>query len=652
MGRALFRKGVVFVRSERMQVLWFRSLPFKLFLFMSAFLSLAILSVTWQNGKTFQNLLERQSEENTFSIARRSAASLSNGFAFWNSTVHSVMHAAATVDAEAEKKFIESLVTSNHDVVAFQAFDVVDGKNQERAFVFTKDVDNPGWRGTGSLEAGKRIREIGREFSDSKKPEGKGIVSVQNLFPQLRLPVMQIRIPFVTKVGSLETKSWAILSFWTSNLAVSLGRTDLLSTVVVDAKGVVVFDPKGEVSDDLKAPLEKDFLKGLADGGVAIRSEKGVSADGSPVLSVASRIPEVPLMVRLQKITRAEERQVAFQIRKILLWSMILFLVTVFVSFAVANRMTMRLHEVIRATSLIASGDFRSRIPVKAADEVGFLAFAVNSMAGSIQGLMAVRDNAVRQELELKTAEAIQKTLVPRSSGHENFVNSFGSFRAATECAGDWWGRFDMGEGRSLIAIADATGHGASSAIVAAVAYSFFASLQENCRAGKLNSEVDLVEVLGQLNSILWLSGQGACTLTMFVIWVDTKKGVIRYANGAHPFPFLLRVGEKVRGLTGGGSILGASSTVDFSGNEIHAKPGDRLVLFTDGLVECANVDGREAGRKRVRSMVMGVEHLHGEEFFASLQATVDDFFRGATLDDDVTIVVVEVDPSWPGASV
>ena len=599
-----------------MRIVWYRSLPFKLFLFMTVFLAAAILSVSWQNSNTFRNLLEKQSEESTITTTRRAAAALSSGFAFWNSTVHSVMHAAASVDAVAERKFVESLVTSNRDVVSFQSFDVTAAETKERLFVFSQDVTNPGWRGTNARKNEEVIRKIGREFAFANKPIGKGIVSAENLFSALKIPIIQIRIPFVTRRGTEEIKSWAVLSFWASNLAVSLTRSDVISSAVVSAEGAVIFNQKGELLADLLAPLSSDLSKGLIDSPVGFRTIKGKTSEGSPVLSVASRIADVPFLVRLQKITRAEEQQVAFQIRKILLWAFILFLLTVLTSFVVATGITRRMKEVILATTHIASGDFKSRISVKSADEVGFLAYAVNSMAGAIQNLLVVRDNAVRQDIELKTAEAIQKTLVPREFGRDNYVNSFGFFRAATECAGDWWGRFNLGNGRSLVAIADATGHGASSAIIASIAYAFFASLEVNCETGKIQSNIDLAEVLTQLNSILWSSGQGACTMTMFVVLADSQKGVIQVASAAHTFPFLIRQGDRIKALGSGGSILGSTPNGEFFQQEMPMLAGDRIFMFTDGLVECTNSEGKQANRKYVKNMLSQAETLFGEEFF------------------------------------
>jgi serine phosphatase RsbU (regulator of sigma subunit) len=636
------------VGNISMKVAWYRSLPFKLFVFMTFFLAAAVLSISWQNGRTFRNLLEKQSEESTITLARRTAASLGSGFAFWNSTVHSVMHAAASVNSESEKKFIESLVFSSRNIVAFQSFDV--NKNNttaERAFAFTQDTLSPNWRGKYPGRAKIEIQKIGSNFASKNSPQGKGIVSVANLFPELALPITQIRIPFVTQRGAIKTKSWAVLSFWTSNLSTSLTTTDMITSVVTNPEGSILFDAKGTTSDELRAPIKPDFFDGLINSPVGFRTSKSEANDGSPVLSIAIKIPEVPLFVRLQKTTTAEAQQVSFQIRKILLWSLILFLLTLLASFMVADGLTHRLQEVILATTRIASGDFQSRISMKSRDEVGFLAYAVNSMAKAIEDLLQVRDKAIRQDMELKTAEAIQKTLVPQLPGTQNHINSYGFFRAATECAGDWWGRFDLDEGKSLIAIADATGHGASSAIIASLAYAFFATLQTNHIEKKVSSKIDLVETLKQLNSILWSSGQGACTMTMFVVLSDSRNGTIQVASAAHTFPFLVEAGEKIKAIGCGGSILGTSPEVEFVQEELPMKAGNRLFLFTDGLVENLNSEGKPTGRKAIRNMLSKLESLNGEEFFSAAKSHIDEHFSGTALDDDVTVVIVEVDPSW-----
>src|SRR5712671_6901554 len=127
--------------------------------------------------------------------------------------------------------------------------------------------------------------------------------------------------------------------------------------------------------------------------------------------------------------------------------------------------------------------------------------------------------------------------------------------------------------------------------------------------------------------------------------WMSTARPqnpAVRHAG--HNAPVLTREdGVQVR-LEQGGLILGVFEESVYDQGEIDLRPGDRLVMFTDGLSEAVDGDGEEFGEKRLAEASRGNRQLSAEALHRCLLDRVTDFCRGE-FEDDATILVVAV--SW-----
>jgi serine phosphatase RsbU (regulator of sigma subunit) len=409
----------------------------------------------------------------------------------------------------------------------------------------------------------------------------------------------------------------------------------------------VIFDSKGGVQNTLLAPLENPDISTLFNGDVGFQTKQSVDADSVSVLTVWSRLGSFDWALRVQKSLKAEALYTAFQIRKIVLWSLILFLLVMAATYFAAVGISGRISAVTMATARVAAGHFDLRINPGSADEVGLLSVSVNRMAYEIQQLMEARTEAVRREMELKTAEMVQGTFLPEAHCEEYGLLSRGVFRPATECAGDLWGRFNLGKGKVLLMIADAVGHGASAALIAAMAYSYFATLQksaaERAQAGSLTPNL----ILQDLHAVLWGAGKGLTTMTMVVALVDVNKGVLQIANAGHPFPMFIANGKAPAVVNVGGSILGLTDVSEFGERQIELQPGDKLFMYTDGMVECVNTQGDVMKPRKVKKMLADAASNTQNAFFDTVSQELDTFFENATLTDDVTALMMEVAPHW-----
>jgi sigma-B regulation protein RsbU (phosphoserine phosphatase) len=121
---------------------------------------------------------------------------------------------------------------------------------------------------------------------------------------------------------------------------------------------------------------------------------------------------------------------------------------------------------------------------------------------------------------------------------------------------------------------------------------------------------------------------------------LDPARGTLTYANAGHPAPLLLAADGQVQRLAAGGPVLGVVADVAYAEATLALGPGDRLVLFTDGIVEAEGA-ADELGDERVLDLLRGLGASRAQETSAALLDLARSFAGGA-LADDATVVVVD----------
>lgn len=243
------------------------------------------------------------------------------------------------------------------------------------------------------------------------------------------------------------------------------------------------------------------------------------------------------------------------------------------------------------------------------------------------------RAEARRREDEI--ARQIHRGLLPRRDPDFAGLDIAGTHRAAETIGGDFYGYMDLPDGGLGIAMADVSGHGIPAALYMAAAKG---AIQAEAR--RTLSPADL---LRRTNDLLVedLSDSAVFATALFVRF---HRGGRRFecANGGHHPPILVRSDGGVEALGRGGPALGIVPGSSYEEEAQRFDPGDRLVLFTDGLVEARGADRRFYGTRRVVDLVMGAGSRSAERI---RHLILDDLARhcGSTPpQDDVTLVVVQ----------
>jgi serine phosphatase RsbU (regulator of sigma subunit) len=288
----------------------------------------------------------------------------------------------------------------------------------------------------------------------------------------------------------------------------------------------------------------------------------------------------------------------------------------------------------------IARGDLEARVEVKSTDEIGVLGENFNFMADQIVILLQQTAEKAKIEQELEVARAIQETLVPPPELVDKGTFKFaGFFQPAAQTGGDWWTWADLANGKVLVVIGDVTGHGVPSAMITAAA-------KASCDVARAvhNDDVAVSRLLEIMNYAIFESAKRNFVMTCFASIVDTRRRTITYANAGHNFPYLFRAGEDGKGEFGSlmirGNRLGDLRESTYEAKTTELVPGDILVWYTDGIVECESDSGEEYGEKRFRASVRRAAALDAGEMRDAIVGDAMQFFGDTIRKDDITMVI------------
>jgi phosphoserine phosphatase RsbU/P len=235
-------------------------------------------------------------------------------------------------------------------------------------------------------------------------------------------------------------------------------------------------------------------------------------------------------------------------------------------------------------------------------------------------------------EEELDVARHIQQSLTPRFLPQEGWFVVCGSSESSHQVGGDYYDVVAIGPDTWSLVVADVSGKGVSSALLASFLQGAF--LGASCTT-------DIPEVLSRINTFLSDRAEHGKYATMFYSKLDSA-GRLTYANCGHCAPLLVRADGQIEKLEATSMPVGLVPEASFQLEHRDLAPGDRIVLYTDGVTEAQNDAAEFFGRKRLREAVRCAATATCPELHAAIQKAVLDFTAGAEQADDLTLVVME----------
>jgi sigma-B regulation protein RsbU (phosphoserine phosphatase) len=259
-----------------------------------------------------------------------------------------------------------------------------------------------------------------------------------------------------------------------------------------------------------------------------------------------------------------------------------------------------------------------------------------------------------RIEEDMAAAAEIQKSLLPRAPASSQHFEVAWAFEPCAHVAGDLFNLMQLDEDRWAFYALDVSGHGVPAAMVAVSVYqsllphaSFVRRADPRLERGyALRSPGEVLQAL----DIEYPFERFSNFFTLVYMILDTSARTLTYSNAGHPHPVILRRNGGLELLKRGGPFIGLRSIRPAEEKEklfieetVPLEPGDRLFIYTDGLIEYHNPEGLLYGRGRFMSLLQEPGRKSVSEIIAALEAALKEFGRGAAPADDVTLVGIEV---------
>jgi serine phosphatase RsbU (regulator of sigma subunit) len=262
-------------------------------------------------------------------------------------------------------------------------------------------------------------------------------------------------------------------------------------------------------------------------------------------------------------------------------------------------------------------------------DEIEFLAGAADETASAIYSL-----GLRKQAQEYEEAREIQERLLPKQIPQTHGLEISGGWRPARVVGGDYFDVFTLSDNKVGLCIGDVSGKGMPAALL-------MSNLQAVVKA-LATDNISPKELMAKVNRVMWRNTTEDKFITLFYAVVDAMGKTLQFTNAGHNAPVLTRQdGTQVR-LEEGGLIVGAFEDNAYAQEQIEMRPGDRLVMFTDGITEAVNEEDEEFGEKRLVEAALRGRQLCAEALQQSLFDIVTKFC-GGEFEDDATVLVMAV---------
>ncbi|MFN7995201.1 MAG: SpoIIE family protein phosphatase [Bryobacteraceae bacterium] len=256
----------------------------------------------------------------------------------------------------------------------------------------------------------------------------------------------------------------------------------------------------------------------------------------------------------------------------------------------------------------------------------------------AVQRFVSNEQELVAIEEEMKSARRIQSSILPRSSPELPGVKIAARYLPMKAVAGDFYDFLQNGEGGLGILVADVTGHGVPAALVA--------SMVKVAISSQTDHAPNPAAVVSALNHIMCRQAQGQFT-TAGYLYLDPCNRIAHYAAAGHPPLLLWRSAQgSIQEFRENGLLLGIRPSEQYPSTRIALEPGDRILMYTDGVPEAADDAGEFFGDDRLKVFLEKHSKLPTDTFADTLVNDVaawSGISRG-TQSDDITLVVVDID--------
>ncbi len=239
-----------------------------------------------------------------------------------------------------------------------------------------------------------------------------------------------------------------------------------------------------------------------------------------------------------------------------------------------------------------------------------------------------------RLEREQQVASEIQQRFLPAAAPQVDGYELQGISFPCYEIGGDYYDFIEREDGKLVVALGDVSGKGTAAALL-------MSSLHAAVHA-QAETHESIVKTISAVNKYLVESIPPNRFVTLFYAELDPKKGSLEFLNAGHNPPLIVHAGGTMEQLASGGLPLGIMSDAEFREGRTDLRPGDVLVIYSDGVSEAVNPSGEEFGPTRLYEVVSRNLDASAGGIRDRIESALTKFCQGTPAADDITLVIVK----------
>jgi predicted ATPase/serine phosphatase RsbU (regulator of sigma subunit) len=236
----------------------------------------------------------------------------------------------------------------------------------------------------------------------------------------------------------------------------------------------------------------------------------------------------------------------------------------------------------------------------------------------------------------LNLAQEVQQNLLPQRPPRLESIDVAGRSLYCDETGGDYFDFFELSDNRMGVVVGDVTGHGVSAALLMASVRGFL-----RARATQSESAADIISGVNRLTSVD--TAETGQFMTLFYLVLELQSRRINWVRAGHdPGLLYCPAADRFEELSGTGLALGVDKDWEFEGYSRFVKPGQIVLLTTDGIFEAHNPAGEMFGKARFKEIVRQNYGLEAEGLRKAIFQAVTEFRGAEPQEDDITLVILK----------
>jgi serine phosphatase len=278
-------------------------------------------------------------------------------------------------------------------------------------------------------------------------------------------------------------------------------------------------------------------------------------------------------------------------------------------------------------------------VKIETGDEFEDLARSFNTMAADLKAhideLQRTTAEKERYAKELEIAKGIQQSFLPDEAPKIEGIELVAKNIPALEVGGDFYDFIPLAQDRWGLVIADVSGKGVPAAL-------FMALSRTLIRASTL-ANADPATAIGHANQLICEDSKTSMFVTLFYAILDSRAMTLNYVNAGHNPPLLLKgTAADVVLLKAKGIALGVTDEVSLQSVRVDLRPGDVLVLYTDGVTEAINDHEEEFGEERLVKVITENRGESAATILDRILAAITAFAGDRPQHDDITLLILK----------